>query len=166
MNLGEHIQSITHSDSHSLSLTWMVLKTPPLLFFNRIFLILCFSNIYFGLNWGYTFSAGQHRWCLILVTWSRHCLISPLYNFSLHITSKQSVGRHFKTMQISCFSSKCFSRLSNTYYSGCKTMIFQFQFSLNTVGTQHLSTVRPLFSHQLIDLLLFLLIDELSQWTD
>lgn len=109
------------------------------------------------LDSGYVFLAWMiHEWCcirypirrhtisvcpslamLVLITWSTCYTISPIcrHYFPLEI-SKQSVGRHFKTMQISCFSSKCFSRLCNAYYSGCKMMIFQFQSSFNTVGTQ------------------------------
>lgn len=48
---------------------------------------------------------------LIMLTQSMYCLISPLPNYYfLLTTNKQSMERHFKTLQIMCFSSKFLRR--------------------------------------------------------
>lgn len=75
--------------------------------------------------------------------WSRWFLISPLNNYIFPplATKRQSVGRHFMTMQIACFSLKISSRLSiwmilalTVYYQGSKIISF-LQFSTPSTST-------------------------------
>lgn len=75
--------------------------------------------------------------------WSKWFLISPLNNYISHppppATKRQSVGRHFMTMQIACFSLKISSRLSIWMIlalnnQGSK-IIFFLQFSTPSTST-------------------------------
>lgn len=103
---------------------------------------------------------------LILITWLRYARLSVMcnYYFSLEI-NKQSVERHFKTLQISYSSSKCSPRLSDICHNGCKMKDFPTPVVPPHSWNQH-STVRPILSHLNWSVYwsIYLIIDLLSLW--